>query len=83
MGNLWKRPEAIPDFVDCPSHILVWNECNGTSEISVEPESVWEFREGRTAWRLWRDVPTPSNADIERAMKRAFERPTQPKSEGK
>lgn len=72
MASAWRAPEAIPDFVECPSHILVWNECNGVSEINVEPEDIYRFREGRSGWRLWREVPEPSEADITRAMKRAL-----------
>lgn len=72
MASAWKPMTAIPDFVDCPSHILVWNECNGVSEIAVTPDDIWNFRENSGGWRLWRDVPEPSEADIERAMQRAL-----------
>lgn len=72
MASAWKTPEAIPDFMDCPSHILVWNECNGVSEIAVDPNDIYAFRYGRSGWSLWREVPEPSEKDIERAKARAL-----------
>lgn len=76
MASAWKAPESIPDFVEYPSYILVWNECNGVSEIAVDPSDIYAFREGRTCWRLWRDVPVPSEKDIERAMLRVLKATT-------
>lgn len=71
MASGWKPMSALPDFMECPSHILVWNECNGTSEIAVEPEDIDKLRADK-GWRLWRDVPTPSEKEVEAAMMRAL-----------
>lgn len=69
MTSPWKPMAALPDFMECPDFILVWNECNGVSEIRVEPDDIYKLREDK-GWRLWRDVPRPSEADIARAKKR-------------
>lgn len=68
MADNWKPMRALPLDV-FPSRILVWNECNGTSEIEVD--DIDKLR-GDKCWRLWRDVPKPTEKDIERAMKTAL-----------
>lgn len=67
MAANWQPMRMLPDFVECPDSIIVWNDCNGPMELNVEPGDVEKLR-ADSGWYLWRDVPRPTEAEIAAAL---------------
>lgn len=67
MSKNWEPTRTLPD--NRLGHILVWNDCNGVSEILIEDEGfAWKIRQDGV-WMLWRDVPKPSPKQVAEAQK--------------